>query len=185
MQSLPGIRRNRVRLMLCSAPRRRDHSRHPRARYTLQTRQPGAPVLAAYLCKSWGTLPLDLGRQLRDGHPVFGSSKTWRGLISAIFTSCALSILFAYGIRFGLIFGSLVMAGDLLSSFTKRRRGFKPSDQSLGLDQLPESLIPSLYAVVALDVVWWWAIALPLSFMLIEIIVSRPMFRFNVRKHPY
>jgi len=145
----------------------------------------GAPVLVASIFNSHGTLPLDLGKQLQDGHPVFGSSKTWRGLISALFTSCILSILFGYGFWFGLVFGTLAMTGDLISSFVKRRRGLKPSDQSLGLDQLPESIIPSIYALVVLGLEWWWAILLPLSFMLIQILISKPLYWFKIRKRPY
>jgi len=145
----------------------------------------GAPVLVASIFNSHGALPLDLGKQLQDGHPVFGSSKTWRGLISALFTSCILSILFGYGFWFGLVFGTLAMTGDLISSFVKRRRGLKPSDQSLGLDQLPESIIPSIYALVVLGLEWWWAILLPLSFMLIQILISKPLYWFKIRKRPY
>ena len=145
----------------------------------------GAPVLVASISKSHDALPLDLGKQLQDGHPVFGSSKTWRGLISALFTSCILSMLFGYGFWFGLVFGSLAMTGDLISSFVKRRRGLKPSDQSLGLDQLPESIIPSIYALVVLGLEWWWAILLPLSFMLIQILISKPLYWLKIRKRPY
>ena len=34
------------------------------------------------------------------------------------------------------------MTGDLFSSFIKRRFGSAPSSQALGLDQIPESLLP-------------------------------------------
>ena len=145
----------------------------------------GAPVITARVCRSRGALPLDLGRQCADGHPLFGASKTWRGLASAILTSILVAGIFGYGIGFGLAFGALVMAGDLCSSFIKRRLGLAPSAQCLGLDQLPESLLPSIYAVVSLNIAWWWAPALALAFMLIEIVVSKPLFWLNIRKRPY
>ena len=145
----------------------------------------GAPVLVARIFQSYGALSLDLGKQLRDGHPVFGSSKTWRGLVSALFTSCMLSIIFGYGIWFGLIFGALVMTGDLFSSFVKRRRDFKPGDRSIGWDQLPESLFPAIYTISVLGIEWWWAILLTLTFALLHILISKPLYRFNIRKHPY
>ena len=116
----------------------------------------GAPVLVARVFESRGDMPVDLGRLLRDSEPLFGSSKTWRGLASALVVSCLLSVLFGYGLWFGLVFGVLVMAGDLLSSFVKRRRGLKPGDRSSGWDQLPESLLPSVYAVFVLGLPWWW-----------------------------
>ena len=42
----------------------------------------------------------------------------------------------------GAAFGALAMAGDLLSSFVKRRRRFRPGQDVPGLDQLPECLLP-------------------------------------------
>jgi len=145
----------------------------------------GAPVIVARICGARGALPLDLGRQCADSHPLFGASKTWRGLASAILTSTLVAGIFGYGIGFGLAFGALVMTGDLCSSFIKRRLGLAPSAQCLGLDQLPESLLPSIYAVVSLNIAWWWAPVLALAFMLIEIVVSKPLFWLNIRKRPY
>ncbi|RLA53707.1 MAG: CDP-archaeol synthase [Gammaproteobacteria bacterium] len=145
----------------------------------------GAPVLLARVFQSHGAQPLDLGRQLYDGRPILGSSKTWRGLAAALVTSSVLSMLFGYGTWFGLIFGVLVMTGDLISSFIKRRIGLAPSDQCMGLDQLPESFIPSVYAVGALGVDWWWAVLLALAFMLLGILISRPLFWLNIRNRPY
>ena len=145
----------------------------------------GAPVLAARLCQSRGELPLDLGKRLADGYPLFGSSKTWRGLLAALVSSCVLSVLFGHGIGFGLAFGALVMAGDLLSSFVKRRIGLEPGDRCIGWDQVPESLLPSIFAVVVLGGQWWWAILLSLTFTLIQMLVSRPLYFLHIRKKPY
>lgn len=145
----------------------------------------GTPVIATYVFKSHGALPLDLGKCLQDHHPILGSSKTWRGLFSALVTSCILSLVFGYGLGFGLVFGSLAMAGDLISSFIKRRKGLESSAQSPGLDQLPESLLPSIYAVIFLGIEWWWAILLALAFMLIQIITSRLLFSLHIRRRPY
>lgn len=144
-----------------------------------------APILAARLFEPVGDLPLDLGKRLRDGRSLFGPSKTWRGLVFALLAACLLSLLFGHGLRFGLVFGGLVMAGDLLSSFVKRRRGLASSDQSLGWDQVPESLFPSIYAVVVLDMPWWWAVVSCLAFMVIELFISKPLFRLKIRKRPY
>jgi CDP-diglyceride synthetase len=145
----------------------------------------GAPVIVAFVCGSHGALPIDLGRQCADGRPIFGASKTWRGLASALLTSTVLACIFGYGLDFGLAFGALVITGDLCSSFIKRRLGLEPSSKSLGLDQLPESLLPSVYAVVSLNIVWWWAPVFALTFMLIEIVVSKPLYWLHIRNRPY
>ena len=145
----------------------------------------GAPILAARIFHSHRAQPLDSGRQLDDGQAIFGSSKTWRGLVAALITCCVLSMIFGYGICFGLVFGVLVMTGDLISSFIKRRIGLESSDQCMGLDQLPESFIPSVYAVGVLGVDWWWAVLLTLAFILLEILISKPLFWLKIRKRPY
>ncbi len=97
----------------------------------------GAPVLAAYFLGARASRPVDGGRRLADGRPLLGASKTWLGFVTALCCSCALSLLLGYGLQFGLVFGALVMAGDLASSFIKRRMGLVSSDPSRGLDQLP------------------------------------------------
>lgn len=145
----------------------------------------GAPVLAARLFGSSGDLPLDLGKRLADGYPLFGSSKTWRGLLAALVISCALALLFGYGVWFGLAFGILVMVGDLCSSFVKRRKALEPGARCVGLDQIPESLFPSIFAFVVLGVQWWWAILLSLIFTLVQMLVSRPLYSLHIRKKPY
>ena len=145
----------------------------------------GAPVFTALLLRSRGNLAIDLGRQLPDGYPLFGASKTWRGLASALFASCTLSLYFDYGFSFGLALGSLAMAGDLFSSFVKRRRGLAPSDRFRVWDQVPESLLPSIYAVSFLGVDWWWAMLWSLGFTLIQMLVSRPLFWLHLRQRPY
>ena len=145
----------------------------------------GAPILAARLFGSSARLPVDLHRRYRDGAPLLGSSKTWRGLVAAVLTSCLLAVLFGYGALFGLAFGALAMAGDLCSSFIKRRRKLEPSARSSGLDQLPESILPSFYACLVLDLSWWWAPVLSLAFAAMQALLSKPLYHLHIRKRPY
>ena len=145
----------------------------------------GAPVLAAYYLGSRANQPVDGGWRLLDGRPLFGDAKTWRGLTAALFTSCVLSLLLGYGFVFGLVFGLLVMAGDLSSSFIKRRRGLASSDQSRGFDQLPESFLPALYITYYLGIAWWWSLLWAAIFMLLEILISLPLYRLHIRNRPY
>ena len=145
----------------------------------------GAPVIATYLFQSHGNQPLDRGTLLADGQPLLGPSKTWRGLAAALFSACALSLLLGYTIAFGFTFGLLVMTGDLASSFIKRRRAMAPSARATGLDQLPESFIPALYAVMVLERDWWWAVLLSLAFMLLEMAISKPLYRLHIRNRPH
>ncbi len=93
--------------------------------------------------------------------------------------------LLGYSAGFGLAFGALVMTGDLLSSFLKRRRGLPASSRATGLDQLPESLLPALFTTAYLGLDWWWAPLWAAAFMLLEIVVSKPLFLLHIRKRPY
>jgi CDP-diglyceride synthetase len=145
----------------------------------------GAPILATRLFGSLASTPVDFNRRLGDGNAIFGDSKTWRGLFAALLTACVLALLFSLGLTFGLTFACLVILGDLVSSFIKRRRGLAPSDRSTGLDQLPESLLPALYSCSTLELAWWWALLLSLAFMLSQLLISWPLFLLHIRKRPY
>ena len=114
----------------------------------------GGPALLALLSGGGGARPLDGRRVLWDGHPLFGASKTWRGLAAAsLLTPIA---AWALGIGWGLGFtiALAAMAGDLLASFTKRRLGLAPSASVPLLDQLPEALLPALLAKPAMGLDW-------------------------------
>jgi CDP-2,3-bis-(O-geranylgeranyl)-sn-glycerol synthase len=145
----------------------------------------GAPVLMDYIFGSRGKIPVDFNRCFKDGRPLFGASKTWRGLIGALLVSCVLSGLFQFGLVFGIIFGALGMAGDLFASFVKRRIGLESSARFRGLDQIPESLLPSFYATCSLSLSWIWIVLLPLVFMLCEMLISIPLYYLKIRKRPY
>ncbi|HEX5999501.1 MAG TPA: CDP-archaeol synthase [Hyphomicrobiaceae bacterium] len=55
----------------------------------------------------------------------------------------------------GVLASVAAMAGDLGSSFTKRRMGLPPSSWALGLDQVREALLPALVckSLLALTIV--------------------------------
>ncbi|HHH35216.1 MAG TPA: CDP-archaeol synthase, partial [Gammaproteobacteria bacterium] len=53
----------------------------------------GAPVLAQWLLREWGAAPIDGGRILRDGYPLLGTSKTWRGLAAALLATPLAALL--------------------------------------------------------------------------------------------
>ena len=104
----------------------------------------GAPVLAKKLLGSRYRAPLDGGLCLWDNRPLFGPSKTWRGLVSALLATGAGAVVLGVPFWLGIGFAALSMIGDLLSSFTKRRMGLPSSSMALALDQVPEALLPVL-----------------------------------------
>lgn len=145
----------------------------------------GAPVLLnKALGKRWAW-PVDNGLKLRDGRRLFGNTKTWRGLCSAIFITALAAILSGIDSLTGVLFGALAMLGDLLASFTKRRMGCVESSRARGLDTVPESLLPILLLKQPLALSLIDIMLIVTLFFLIEELVSPVLYRLHIRKRPY
>ncbi|HEY8097673.1 MAG TPA: CDP-archaeol synthase [Methylobacter sp.] len=145
----------------------------------------GAPVLVnKTLGKRWAS-PVDKGLQLSDGHRLFGNTKTWRGLFSAVFFTTLTAILCGLDSFSGALFGTLAMVGDLLASFIKRRMGYAESSRARGLDTVPESLLPILLLKDPLALSLIDIILVVTVFFLIEELVSPVLYRLHIRKRPY
>lgn len=129
--------------------------------------------------------PLDCNAIFVDGRPLLGASKTWRGVITAILATMVCSAVLHVGWVPGLLVGFLAMFGDALSSFIKRRLAMAPSDMALGIDQIPESLFPAIYLHYHLQLGWLSVVTLVLSFFILELLLSRIMYRLHIRKRPY
>ena len=145
----------------------------------------GAPLAARKLLGARFALPIDGGRKFLDGRPLFGPSKTVRGVVAAIVITTLCAPLIGLKMSIGAIAAAAAMAGDLLSSFLKRRLNFPPSSQAIGLDQLPESLFPMLACRHALsltpaDIILGLAI-----FFAGELILSRILYSVHLRDTPY
>ena len=145
----------------------------------------GAPVVAKKVFGDRFNGPLDFGVLFVDGRPLFGTSKTIRGIVVALVAATIGAPLIGLDLATGAIVAAAAMAGDLLSSFVKRRLDFKPSSQALGLDQVPDSLLPMLaaraaLALTALDIAAGVAI-----FLVGELVLSRLLFKAHLRDEPY
>jgi CDP-2,3-bis-(O-geranylgeranyl)-sn-glycerol synthase len=151
----------------------------------LMTLANGTPIVAKKIFGSRFALPLDAGIIFFDGRPVFGASKTMRGIVVSILITSAIAPFIGLDLTIGAIVASSAMAGDLFSSFVKRRLNFPPSSQALGLDQVPESLFPMLACRDALSLTIA-DIALGVGIFFIgELILSRLLFRAHLRDEPY
>jgi hypothetical protein len=145
----------------------------------------GAPIILHKLLDKRFDGPVDFGLLWRDGSPLLGPSKTWRGIAGALLAGAAASFVLGLGIGTGLAVGALSMAGDLFSSFLKRRLGVPPSGMALGLDQIPEALFPLLWLQAELHLAPFNVIWLAAVFLVLELAISRVLFRLNIRKQPY
>jgi len=145
----------------------------------------GSPVLATRIFGERGARPVDGGWLWPDGRPLFGASKTWRGLASGLLMTALVATLLGYGFVFGLLFGTASLAGDLFSSFVKRRWGIASSGRFIGLDQIPEALFPLLVGRSILGLDWPAIGVLVLLFVIGSLVLSRLMFHLGIRRHPY
>jgi hypothetical protein len=145
----------------------------------------GTPVIGKKIFKSFLALPLDCGIRFFDGRPLFGSSKTIRGIILSIMVTAFGARLIGLDAGVGATAATAAMAGDLCSSFIKRRLNFAPSSQALGLDQIPESLLP-LWACSTALALSIFDIALGVGLFFIgELVLSRFLYRVHLRDEPY
>ena len=145
----------------------------------------GAPVVASRVLKGhWGE-PVDGGRLWKDGRPILGASKTWRGLVSGSLSCALFSLITGLGFIFGFLFGLLGLLVDLISSFTKRRLGLQSSSRALVLDQVPEAALPMVMAVFWLGVGWGPSVLIVVFFTLSNIFFSPLLYRLGIRRQPH
>ena len=145
----------------------------------------GAPILARWLLGARESFPIDAHRIAPDGKPWLGPSKTVRGLVAAILAGSICAPVLGYSAAVGAAVGLLAMGGDLLSSFIKRRLGIASSGKALGLDQIPEALLPLAALRSIFDLSWAAVLLEVVAFLVLELLLSRILFRLRLRKRPY
>ena len=151
----------------------------------LMTLANGTPIVAKKIFGPRFSFPLDAGTLFFDGRPLFGPSKTIRGILISVLVTTASAPLIGLDLTIGAIVAGAAMAGDLFSSFVKRRLNSPPSSQALGLDQVPESLFPMLACRDALSLtIADMALAVGI-FFIGAVILSRFLFRAHLRDEPY
>lgn len=145
----------------------------------------GSPVVAKRIFGMRFSRPLDGGALFVDNRALLGRSKTIRGLIASLVVTALAARLTGLSWTTGVIFSAAAMAGDLLSSFVKRRMGKPSSAMALGLDQIPESLLPALFASRVFALTMVDVAAITLLFFAGELLVSRILYAINLRDEPY
>jgi CDP-2,3-bis-(O-geranylgeranyl)-sn-glycerol synthase len=145
----------------------------------------GSPIVAKRIFGRNYAAPIDGNARFVDGQPLLGPSKTIRGVVVSLLATTLGAMLLGLQFWLGLLVASTAMAGDLLSSFLKRRLRFAPSSKATGLDQIPESLFPlvacrSALSLTSLDIAIGCAI-----FFVGEKILSHLFFRLRLRDRPY
>jgi CDP-2,3-bis-(O-geranylgeranyl)-sn-glycerol synthase len=145
----------------------------------------GSPVIAKWILGNHCSWPLDGNIKFIDGRPLFGRSKTVRGILVSLFMTSAGAPLIGLTLNIGLLVATMAMAGDLFSSFIKRRFGLPPSGKAAGLDQIPESLLPLLACRPALSLTALDVFAGTALFFVGDVVLSRVLYSLHIREQPY
>ncbi len=145
----------------------------------------GTPMVAAKVLGHRLAYPLDGNLRFVDGRPLFGRSKTVRGIVLSVLVTTAGALLLGLEWRIGSLVGAFAMIGDLFSSFCKRRLGLASSSPALGLDQIPESLFPLLASRSLMSLTMVDLAAGVVIFFVGEVLLSRLLYAMNFRERPY
>jgi hypothetical protein len=137
-----------------------------------------------FLGRRW-SYPMDGGAKFVDGQPFFGASKTVRGILVAVLATAAGAPLVGLTWKIGIAVGTAAMAGDLFSSFLKRRMRLLAEDRATGLDQIPESLFPLLACRLTLSLTALDIATVVVAFFLGEVLLSLLFYRLHLRERPY
>jgi CDP-archaeol synthase len=145
----------------------------------------GAPVVGKKVFGARFAYPLDCGVTFLDRRLLLGPSKTIRGIALSLVVTTAGAPLVGIPPQTGALMAVAAMAGDLFSSFVKRRLHRPSSSRALGLDQVPESLAPLLVCqgplgLSAADI----ALAVAV-FFIGELVLSRLLYKAHLRDQPY
>jgi hypothetical protein len=128
-----------------------------------------APVVVAKLARDRWAAPLDFGWVLPDGERLFGSHKTWRGLVSGIAASAGVGLLFGVTPLISVGFACASLLADAASSAAKRRMHLKPGTEYPGLDQVGEVLVPLALFASPLSLEWSEVILVAVTFSVLDI----------------
>ncbi len=132
----------------------------------------GTPLVGRVILGDRLACPLDFGCKFLDGRPLFGPSKTLRGVLLSVASTIVCALPLGLSVGTGLTISLSAMLGDSLSSFTKRRMGKVPGSRLIGLDHIPESLLPLLVVQQKYDLALGAMAGTVLAFTVIDVVLS-------------
>ena len=145
----------------------------------------GTPVIVKRLFGTRADHAIDGGARFADGRFIFGPSKTIRGIVSSVIATALAAPIVGFTFLAGVVIALGAMAGDLASSFIKRRLGLEPSAKATGLDQIPEALLPCPFLSAVLPLTAADVAIIVLLFFGAELVLSELLFRAGVRNRSY
>ena len=136
-----------------------------------------------------GGRPIDGGRTLSDGRPVFGSHKTIRGFIAGLIVGTlvgfGLSLVVPYSVLLGFTVSLGALLGDLFEAFIKRRLGYAPGASFPVADQLDFVLGALLLSLFVLPPSWQVALIVLIVTPPIHLLTNFVAYHLGVKKEPW
>jgi len=123
------------------------------------------PPLASLTLGERFARPVDFGATWFDGRPLFGPHKTIRGILVCLAGSTLAFPLLGVSWQSAAVAAALLMVGDLLSSFIKRRLRMASGESVFGLDQIFEAGLPALYLGSRMQAPFWSTILVLIIFV--------------------
>lgn len=142
-------------------------------------------------------VPIDFGKQWK-GKAIFGSGKTWIGLILGVLSGTLFGLIQSNIIVEGLSFtlpkmtiilafmislGSLI--GDMIGSFIKRRLNLKRGAPAPLLDQLDFIFGAFLFAALVVEINLVYLIILSIITPIIHLSTNRVAYKLGIKKEPW
>lgn len=152
-----------------------------------------------------GRHPIDFGKRLKDGQPVFGPGKTWEGLIFGCIIGAILGIVemlaFPYlpwdaanpvtltivtmGPALGFLLGFGAMVGDLAGSFIKRRFRIERGKPAPLLDQEDFLVGALVFASLLVSIKIHWVIMLAVITPIFHWVANGIAYLIKIKKEPW
>ena len=145
----------------------------------------GAPVIAKSLLGRRFDDPVDGGLKWIDNRPLLGPTKTLRGVVVAVIACLITALFLRLDPLVGAAAGVAAMAGDLFSSFLKRRLNIASSGRAVGLDQIPEALLPCLVLTSALNLSIADIVVVTMTFWVGSVVLSPLLHHLGWRDSPH
>ncbi len=110
-----------------------------------------------------GGTPIDFGKRHRDGNPLLGKGKTWRGALAGVFAGSAATAIVGFALPpyaglvpeyllLGILLSIGAIGGDIIASYFKRRNSIGQGEEVIFLDQL-DFVFGGLVAVALVSLV--------------------------------
>ncbi len=133
-----------------------------------------------------GLGPIDRGKLFFDGKPIFGTNKTFGGMLGSTISGGLMGIMVAlyfpeilsdenvtdrfswidYTWYFGFILGFAAIVGDALGSFIKRRVDLKPGGSFPIMDQIGFVIVAYLIILIFVEIPWQWTFVIPITLII-------------------